>query len=77
MSTRLISAAGLGVLLLLACASGALAHGGGSEGGPLLSWDSLALAIITSVFVGLLCFAVMVWDPSTTGKGAAVRRLER
>ena len=77
MNTRLISAAGLGVPLLLACASGALAHGGGSEGVPLLSWDSLALAIITSVFVGLLCFAVMVWDPSTTGKGAAVRRLER
>ena len=77
MNTRLISAAGLGVLLLLACASGALAHGGGSEGVPLLSWDSLALAIMTSVFVGLLCFAVMVWDPSTTGKGAAVRRLER
>lgn len=76
MSTRLISAAGLGVLLL-ACASRALAHSGGSEGVPLLSWDSLALAIITSVFVGLLCFAVMVWDPSTTGKGAAVRRLER
>jgi hypothetical protein len=68
MGTRPIVLTAVSVLMALARASAALAHGGGDDGGPLLSLDSLALAITTSVGLGALCFAVMVWDPQTRHK---------
>jgi len=67
MRTRPIVLAALSVLTTLARASTALAHGGGDDG-PLLSLDSLGLAIMTSVGLGALCFLVMVWDPQTRRK---------
>lgn len=68
MRTRQIVVAAPSVLATLARASVALAHGGGADDGRLLSLDSLALAIMTSLVVGALCFAVMVWDPQTRHK---------
>jgi len=68
MRTRQIAFVALSALTMLARASIALAHGGGADDGRLLSLDSLALAITTSLVVGALCFAVMVWDPHTRHK---------
>jgi hypothetical protein len=68
MRTRPIALAALSVLTTLARASAALAHGGGADDGRLLSLDSLALAITTSLGLGALCFVVMVWDPPTRRK---------
>ena len=68
MRTRQIVVVALSMLTTLASASIALAHHGGAEDGRLLSLDSLALAITTSLGLGALCFVVMVWDPQTRRK---------
>jgi hypothetical protein len=68
MRTRQIVVVALSVLTTSARASIALAHGGGADDGRLLSLDSMALAIMTSLVVGALCFVVMVWDPQTRHK---------
>jgi hypothetical protein len=68
MRTRQIVVAAASGLATLARASIALAHSGGADDGRLLSLDSLALAIMTSLVVGTLCFVVMVWDPQTRHK---------
>lgn len=68
MRTQQIVVVALSVLTTLARASTAVAHGGGADDGRLLSLESLALAIMTSLVVGALCFAVMVWDPQTRHK---------
>jgi hypothetical protein len=68
MRTRPIALAALSVLTTLASASTALAHSRGADDGPLLSLDSLALAVMTSLVLGAVCFVVMVWDPPTRRK---------
>jgi len=68
MPTRPIGLAALSVLTTLIRASTVLAHGGGGDDGPLLSLDSLTLAMTTSLVLGAVCFAVMVWDPPTRRK---------
>jgi hypothetical protein len=64
MGRRLISTVLLGLTLTLAHAATALGdHGRLLEGETSLSSGSVLLAIITSLLTGLVCFALMVWDP--------------
>lgn len=64
MSRRLISATLLSLTLTMVHASAALAHDGPMLGGPFFSLDSVLLALSTSFLTGLICYALMVWDPS-------------
>jgi hypothetical protein len=66
---RLISAALQGLTLTVVRASAALAdHGGLLEGEGNLSSGSVLLALITSFLTGVICYALMVWDPKRTRK---------
>ena len=63
MSRRLISATLLGLMLTVVRASSAVAdHGGLLEEGNL-SAGSVLWALITSFVIGIVCYALMVWDP--------------
>lgn len=67
MSRRLISATLL--TLTMVYASAALAHRGGAPGeGVFFSLDNMLLAFITSFLAGLICYALMVWDPTGARK---------
>jgi len=66
MSRRLISATLGSLTLTMVHASAALAdHGGGMlAGGLFFSFDSVLLALITSLLAGVICYALIAWDPS-------------
>jgi hypothetical protein len=62
MSRRWIAAALPGLALTLVHARDALAHGG--EARPsIFSGESVFPALMTSLVTGLICYALMVWDP--------------
>jgi hypothetical protein len=76
MTRRLISATLLSATPILSWASAALAHGG-TEEGRLFSWDNTFLAQVTAGVVGVVCYAVMVWDPQgRNGERSRNRRAE-
>ncbi len=65
MSRRLISATLLSLTLTMVHASAALAHDGPLlGGGAFFSADSVLLALSTSFLAGVICYALMVWDPT-------------
>jgi len=69
MSRRLISGGLLGLTLTVVHASLALGdHGRLLEGETSLSGGSVLLALLTSVLTGLVCYALMVWDPNGARK---------
>ncbi len=71
MSRRLISATLLGLTLTVVHASAALAHQGGAmPGESIFSGDSVLLALITSFLAGVICYALMVWDPTVPANKA-------
>ena len=63
MGRRLISAALLGLTLTVVRASIVLAGHGVLEGEANLDPGSVLMALITSFLTGVVCYALMVWDP--------------
>ena len=63
MSRRLISALLLGLALALAHGPALGDHGRLLEGETSLSGGSVLLALVTSFVTGVVCFALMVWEP--------------
>ena len=63
MSRRLISATMLGVTLTAVHASAARGDHSVLEGETGLADGGVLLPLIVSVLTGLVCFALMVWDP--------------
>ena len=69
MTVRWISTMTLSVTLALLYAMQALAHvGSEADEGQLFAGDSVPLALFTSFVLGVLCYAVMVWDPMRARK---------
>ena len=63
MSRRWISNTVLGLALTAVCDSAARGDHGLLEGETGLAGGSVLLALIISFLTGLVCFALMVWDP--------------
>ena len=64
MTARRISTITLSTTLALLSAAKAWAHHGSeADAGLLFAGDSIPLALLTSFVLGVLCYAVMVWDP--------------
>ena len=68
MCKRLISAFLLGLTLRVVHASVAVGDHGLLQGETNLSGGSVLLALITSFLTGLVCYALMVWDPKGVRK---------
>jgi hypothetical protein len=69
MSRRLISATMLGVTLTAVHASSARGDHSILEGETGLADGGVLLPLIISVLTGLVCFALMVWDPKKREAG--------
>ena len=67
MSRRLISAILLGLTLTVVHASAALANGGHTPGAGIFS-ANMVVGYTTSFLTGLICYALMVWDPNGARK---------
>jgi hypothetical protein len=63
MGRRLISVTLLGLMLTVVRASSVLADHGVLEGEANFDPGSVLMALITSFLAGVVCFALMVWDP--------------
>ena len=68
MSLRTRSGTLLALIFTLVCASSALADHGLLEGEANLSPGSVLLAMITSFVTGLVCYVLMVWEPTGSRK---------
>jgi hypothetical protein len=69
MNGRLISTTLLSLTLTMVDAGAALAnHGRLLEGEGGLSGGSVFMALVTSFVSGLVCYLVMVWDPTSPRK---------